>query len=980
MMHVRSAAASDSAQRPTDVARLRAAPAQLTSFVGREREIDAIHGALSTTRLLSLTGAGGSGKTRLALEVVSREVATSGIEGAWVELASLRDATLLPDAVLAALGVREQGNGTPADRLAHIVGDRDFLLVLDNCEHLVDACASLADALLRACPGLRMMATSREALGVTGETAWLVPQLSLPPASGDAAESSEAVQLFVQRARAVNSAFALSDDNRAAIVQICRRLDGLPLAIELAAARQRALTPQQVVTRLDDRFRLLTIGNRAALPRHQTLRAAIDWSYALLDDAERTVLARLGTFSGGFTLDGAEAVCAGVDIATDAVLDLVSSLVDKSLVEMLEDAGVGWYRLLESVREYAGERIDERGERVDCEARHAAYVAALAREAEPHLRSAERPRWMRRLSLELDNVRQALAWTSAHDESGHLRLLAALHWFWFSSGRWPEAGQWLRGALALDAARVRSRERAALLFSSGAIASLQAQVDTARAQCGEAIAIAAEVGDPLLVADAQNYLAMALNQAGDPAAEPLLLQAREYLRHANDLYGLRLNFLLHGMALVLKGEVARGLEATEEGVRIARVFGLDRELAIALQQLATMAARTGDLRRASALACEALDAISRDPQQLFLARAVELMASCAAASGAAPNPARRYGVGPHLRAAIGAEMWSVDRAYHAPFAARARKALGDAGFASAEAEGREMGRDAGVALATAVGGQMARDGAPEPSLNTAEYAVPALPRRVAPPAMLVRTFGGFEVLLGAEKDAARGWGFARTRELFVLLLLHPEGKTREQVGLALWPDASAGQVRNNFHVAMHHLRRALGDAEWVRFEGDRYRLALPGTVTFDARDFDVRVTELLRVARRDTVPADAWRDALALHRGAFLDGNAAGDWHLEWRDRFSRLYARGLEQCGASLLREGRLEEAEEMFERLVREEPLDEAGYRGLVTVRARAGDLAAAEREFRRYEEVLRAEGMGGPAATMRALLASVRRGESP
>ena len=979
-MPARSAKGSDTVNPAAAGARLRAAPAQLTSFVGREREIDAIHGALATTRLLTLTGAGGSGKTRLALEVVSREVAASGIEGAWVELAPVRDAALLTEAVLAALGVREQGDGASADRLAHIIGDRAFLLVLDNCEHLVNACASLADALLRACPGLRLMATSREALGVTGETAWLVPQLSLPSASGGAAESSEAVQLFVQRARAVNTAFAITDDNRAAVVQICRRLDGLPLAIELAAARQRALTPQQVAARLDDRFRLLTTGNRAALPRHQTLRAAIDWSYALLDERERTLLARLGTFSGSFTLEGAETVCAAGDISSDAVLDLVSSLVDKSLVEMLEEAGVGCYRLLESVREYALERLDELSERADCEQRHAHYVSALSAEAEPHLRSAERPRWMRRLTIDLDNVRQALAWTRAHDAAGHLRLLAALHWFWFSSGRWPEAGQWLRGALSLDAARARTRERAALLFSSGAIAALQAQAEPARAQLGEAAAIATEVGDPLLVADAQNYLALALNQAGDPGAEALLLQTRTYLREANDLYGLRLNFLLQGVALALKGDVARAVEATEEGVRIARVFGLDRELAIALQQLATMAARAGDLRRASALVCEALDAISRDPQQLFLARALELMASCAAASGDAVSAARLYGAGQHIRDTIGAEMWSVDRAHHAPFVARARKALGEAGFAAAEAEGRGMGREPGVVLAGQIGAELGRDGAPEPSANTAEYAVPAPPQRVAPPAMSVRTFGGFEVLLGDEKDAARGWGFAKTRELFVLLLLHPEGKTREQVGLALWPDASAGQVRNNFHVAMHHLRRALGDAEWVRFEGDRYRLALAGTVTFDARDFDARVTELLRVARRDTVAADAWRDALALHRGAFLDGTAASDWHLEWRDRLSRLYGRGLEQCGASLLREGRLEEAEETFERLIREEPLDEAGYRGLVMVRAHAGDRAGAEREFRRYEDMLRAEGMGSPAVAMRALLASVRRGELP
>src|SRR5262245_27948377 len=424
----------------TPTARMPGVPAQLTSFVGREREIEVIQRLIGSTRLLTLTGSGGSGKTRLAVEVVQRTPTTGRYTGAWVDFAPVRDPALVADSVLDTLGVREDADsGQSTDRLARFVGDRPFLLVLDNCEHLVEAAAALADALLRSCPELRVIATSREALGVTAETAWLVPPLSLPDADGRRAEQSEAVQLFVDRAHAVLPGFELTDDHRAAVAQICRRLDGLPLALELAAARLRVLTPEQIASRLDDRFRLLKTGNRAALARHQTLRAAIDWSYELLDGEAKLLLARLSVFGGGFTLEAAESVCAGGEIAPDDVLDVVSELVEKSLVEMRESGDTARYRLLETVRQYASERLAEIGETDARRRRHAEYFFALVAEAEPHLTSSKRRLWVDRLQSELDNIRQTLTWSREADPELHMRLVGSLHWFWFSTGPWPEA-------------------------------------------------------------------------------------------------------------------------------------------------------------------------------------------------------------------------------------------------------------------------------------------------------------------------------------------------------------------------------------------------------------------------------------------------------------------------------------------------------------------------------------------------------------
>ncbi|WP_412077450.1 AfsR/SARP family transcriptional regulator [Streptomyces xanthophaeus] len=422
----------------------------LASFVGREADLVRVDTLIGRFRLTTLTGPGGAGKTRLAVQA-ARPLLGRFPDGVWlVELAPLSEGSGVPQAVLAALGLREHaGAGDPAARLAAALRARSVLLVLDNCEHLIEEVAKLADRLLGECPGLRILATSREPLGLTGEALWPVEPLALPPRGADAerAMTYAAVRLLHDRATATRSGFTVDEETAPAVTRICRALDGMPLAIELAAARLRTMSAQQLATRLDDRFRLLTGGARTAPRQHQTLRAVVDWSWELLTDAERALLRRLAAFPGGATVEAAEAVCAGGPVEDFEVLDLITSLVDKSL---LVTAGDGRYRMLETIKAYGLERLDEAGEREPVRRAHAAYFTRLARTADPYLRRAEQLEWLARLTVEHDNlnaaVRGALA---AGDARSAVRLVAAAGWYWWISGHKAEGSELAARALAL---------------------------------------------------------------------------------------------------------------------------------------------------------------------------------------------------------------------------------------------------------------------------------------------------------------------------------------------------------------------------------------------------------------------------------------------------------------------------------------------------------------------------------------------------
>jgi non-specific serine/threonine protein kinase len=454
-------------------------PLQVTSFIGRERELDDVARLLADTHLLTLTGSGGCGKTRLALEVAGGLLGDYP-DGVWlVELAPLADPELVPGVVAAALGVREVYGQPVLTTLLAALSSRRVLLLLDNCEHLIDAGARLVDALLRHCPNVRVLATSREPLRVAGEAVFRVPSLSFPPNTTSLAPEDlarfAAIRLFLDRAQAAGSGLALTSPNASALAQICRRLDGIPLALELAAARTRALTVGQIAARLDGRFQLLVGGNRAALPRQQTLAATVEWSYDLLTALDRTLFNRLAVFAGGFDLEAAEQVCEGSPLAAEDILGLLAGLVERSLVvaELGED-GMERYSLLETLRAYGQERLMAAGEVAQTRDRHRKWCLALAAHAEANLGGARRKEWLDRLDREIDNLRMALEWCQAGDAGlgSGLMLASALMEFWRHRGHVAEGRRHLdalleRAPLSVDA---RVRERA--LRSAGHLAML----------------------------------------------------------------------------------------------------------------------------------------------------------------------------------------------------------------------------------------------------------------------------------------------------------------------------------------------------------------------------------------------------------------------------------------------------------------------------------------------------------------------------
>lgn len=425
-------------------------PTQLTTFIGRENEIAEVKQELESHRLVTLTGSGGTGKTRLSLQVAA-DLLEKFDHGVWfVELAPLTDSDLIPQTILSTMGVQEQPGKSPLEVLKEYLHEKQTLIVLDNCEHLVSASAKVANTLLNAAPKLKVLASSREALGVKGEVSYPVPSLSLPDVKQlptiEQLSQYEAVRLFIDRALLVAPHFVVDKDNAPHIAQICYRLDGIPLAIELAVARIKMLSVEQISKRLDDRFRLLTGGARTALPRQQTLRALIDWSYDILSENERLLLRRLSVFAGGWTLEAAEEICAGDSIETFDVLDLLTQLVNKSLVVVIAEgsqSGETRYRMLETIRQYAREKLQEAGDGEVIRDQHLAYFAKLVEQAEPELYLSNQAFWLNKLDDELDNLRISLEWALATNVESGLRI-AALSWRWCDMhSYYREIGEWL---------------------------------------------------------------------------------------------------------------------------------------------------------------------------------------------------------------------------------------------------------------------------------------------------------------------------------------------------------------------------------------------------------------------------------------------------------------------------------------------------------------------------------------------------------
>jgi non-specific serine/threonine protein kinase len=714
-------------------------PRQLTSFVGRERELAEVNRLLETAPLLTLTGAGGCGKTRLALQVAA-EILDACPDGVWlVELAPLTDPALVPRAIASTFGVREAPGQTLTQTLADYLRARTLLLVLDNCEHLVAACAEVAEALLRACPALRVLTTSREALEIGGETTWRVPSLSVPSLQPldpvDRLTQYEAMRLFIDRAAAALPAFRVTNQNAPTVAQVCHRLDGIPLAIELAAARVKVLPVEQILARLDDRFRLLTGGSRTALPRQQTLRAMVDWSYDLLRAPERLLLRRLSVFAGGWALKAAEAVCAGDGIAENEVLDLLAQLVDKSLVQAEAQGGQERYRLLETIRQYGREKLEETGEAERLRNRHFDFFLALAGEAEPRLRRREQLEWWDRLAADQDNLRAALEWSgldASHAEAG-LRLAGALGWFWLL--RNPSEGRvWLESALAqadgLDPDSWAGPRAKAHVYC-GKLASEVSDWPGMRTHMEKGAALCRAAGDKWHLAYALAELALGAAIQGDFAAgRSHVAESGALYRELGEPWGLGRLHSTIGFLAFFQRDLAEAAAAYEESLRFLRQIGERYALSNTLNGLADALELQGNLERAAALSAEAL-APSREienklqlgralarlghvhlasgnygravrylldalkgyqeiGQKLASATAILQLAAAAAGAGQSQRAARLFGAAEALYEALGVPLLPWDRTAQDRYVPMARAGLDAQAFAHARAEGQML--------------------------------------------------------------------------------------------------------------------------------------------------------------------------------------------------------------------------------------------------------------------------------------------------
>jgi len=728
-------------------------PQQLTSFVGRERELAEVKRALGTTRLLTLIGPGGIGKTRIGLHVAA-EMMDEHPDGVWfVDLAPLTDAQLVPHALARVLGVVEEAGRPVTEAIVKYLKDRRELILLDNCEHLLHACADLATQILRNAPNVRILASSRELMHVAGETSFPVPTLSVPDAdrrvTADALPHFESARLFIDRATAVKPAFRVTEQNAGAIADICRRLDGIPLAIELAAARVRALSVDAIAARLSDRFKLLAGGDQSALPRQQTLRALIDWSYDLLSEPEKALLRRLSVFAGGWTLEAAEEVAAGGILDRGDVLDLQAHLVDKSLValdadgdryRMLEtvreyameklergksasaakanvaaDAGAARYGMLESVRAHAKERLDESGEAEEVRDRHLEYFLRYAEESRSKtqeiLPGDAQGDDLFRFDRERENFVVAHSWCDHAVQGGPmgLRLARATLHYCFARGLLAIGHRMASEALKRPGAQREDDVRARVLFETGQFECYMGRNQDAQRTLSESLRIYEALGSRKGVGQVLQPLAMAAFGVGDLAlARDYLDRSSEIARELGDKHELAA--ALNNLAQIhrLEGNIDHAEPLYITVVELARELGDRDVIAVGLLNCSMTSLARGDLEGTRRMLAEVVDIVSATGSRPIGQSALDVASAMLAAERSWESAARLYGAAERQLAECGFKRDAADDAFLQPFVDRVRESLGAPAFSRLSAEGHALSfedavRGAGSTVARSAG-------------------------------------------------------------------------------------------------------------------------------------------------------------------------------------------------------------------------------------------------------------------------------------
>ena len=755
-------------------------PAPRSSFVGRERELVEIERTLAMTRLLTLTGVGGSGKTRLALEV-ARDLVGAYPDGVWlVELAPLTDPDLVPQAVTQSLGVRETPGQPLVGTLVGALRHKDMLLVLDNCEHLVEAAARLVDTLLPACPGLRVLTTSREALNVAGEVRWPVPALPVPdqaltPTVTDL-EGFGSARLFVERASERRPGFALVPENAHHVAEVCRTLEGIPLAIELAAARVGTLSVGQLSGRLADSLKLLSGDGRTLTPRQRTLRGTLDWSHDLLSEPETVLFRRLSVFAGGWTLEASEAVASGGGVEEGEVLDLLSGLVEKSLVVTRETGeGALRYRMLEPVRQYALQRLEHSGEAEEIKRAHARHFLALAEGSEPGLWGEEQAAWFRRLELEHDNLGSVLSWSlEGEDPELGLRLAVALWRFWRARGHYDEGRGWLERYLAkadLASAEVRARaleaagclaydqgdlERAVVAAEEGlelgdraeielsrvasfrgilgAVAGIRGDYDRAAELFEESLALYRQAGDGRGIANSLLGMGNVSSYLGDRERAVELYEEGLALSRESGYAGMLTAYLIDlGHEFLLQGDHERATELSEEAAALFREQERTSGLQFVFDHLGWAALLRGDQEQARAMHEESLVLSQEWGDKKKIAEGLEGLACAATPNGDYARVARLFGAAETLHETLGHHQQPAARALREPYLAAARSRLEGAEWEAAFAAGKAMTTEEAIEYALSGEGATASMAsvAEEPSDDEATAVLTRREREVA---------------------------------------------------------------------------------------------------------------------------------------------------------------------------------------------------------------------------------------------------------
>jgi non-specific serine/threonine protein kinase len=1065
-------------------------PTPITRFVGRARELSELRGLLQTDRLITLTGLGGSGKTRLALQLALDSHSAFEHGANWCDLTTLTDPNLLPQAIAQQLGLKAGGRRAMLDELIDALRERRQLLVWDNCEQVLKACAALADGLLKACPQLVILTTSLQPLGLVNEKVWLVPPLDVPQSDDVVTLSrSTAVALFIDRACEVLPTFELTTDNAASIGSICRRLDGLPLAIELAAARVKMLSAEQIDFRLSEAFKLLTRGTLAQLPRHQTLRAVMDWSYQFLNAPEQRLLRRLAAFAGSFTLEMAEAVCGENQAAN--VLDPLSDLVDKSLVTLQPraDQHEVRYQLLEVIRQYAREKLDESGEAAQIQARLLDWAITFAERAEPELVGLRQGHWLTQLTLNYSNLRAALQYACGCDliEQG-LRLANALQQYWFIRGEFVEGQLWFESLLSSTAAlSVSPPVRAGALQGIGRMLHRQGQFNRARVLAEESLRLRRELGDQSAVADSLNLLGLVAADVGDYAQSQRYHEEGLQLRRASgnlrdiavslgnlgyvfrqqgrfeqarglyeeSLASYRQSGDLRSSALILTnlgniansyGDYPHAKALYEESLAIARQFGDQWSVGRALTNLAVNAIHQGDYVQAEQLQREALtisqtlgdalnlssalsnlgvlaelrhefnqaanyheDALARwkamnytwgialtsialgrvatergelqratafhlEGLKLYqavdhregIAASFEGLAGVAVKRRQAVQAARWLGVAAQLREALSVPPTPPERDVIERIAAEACSQLGNDAYQQAHAEGKVLH------LEQALAEVMPEETTVTPSSITAT---------VVEPELRIFALGPTRVLVNDRALASTDWTYTKAKELLFYFIANPP-VTKAQIGLDVWPDAAADQLRNIFHRALHHLRKALGQLDWIIFADEAYFFNRSLNYWCDLHEFEALLGSSGLVA--GLKPADRavaiqrLEAVVQLWRGDFVEDLGAGEWVIFKREELRHRYVRALIDLGALYFAEAHYDRAVAVYRRLLALDNYLELAHRELMRSFARQGETGHAIQHYQHLREMLKRELQAEPSPETATLYERIRRGD--